>query len=86
MEGAVKRGVGILVSGALMLVAGHLASQWILDNIPTVNPSHSSMMSDTQYHMLDWSNQLTTLGQWGIVVLVIGGFVTVLDMVRHTQQ
>ncbi|HJU12892.1 MAG TPA: hypothetical protein VJ792_00355 [Candidatus Nitrosotalea sp.] len=80
-----KRGIWIMISGACMLLVGHFASQWILDSIPTINPSHSSMMSDAQYHMLDWSNQLSTISQWGIIILVIGGFVTAIDRARKPK-
>lgn len=80
-----KRGYGIMITGICMLVIGHLTAQWIIDGIPTINPSHSSMMADAQYHMLDWSNQLTTISQWGIIILVIGGFVTILDKVRRPR-
>lgn len=80
-----KRGAGIMISGVAMLVIGHFASQWIVDSIPAINPSHSSMMSDAQYHMLDWSNQLRTIGQWGIIILVIGIFVAAVDRMRSRR-
>ena len=80
-----KRGYGIIIAGVCMLVIGHFISQWIIDSIPTINPSHSSMMADAQYHMLDWSNQLNTISQWGIIVLVIGIFVSVLDKIRKPK-
>ncbi|MDE1764442.1 MAG: hypothetical protein KGH88_09425 [Thaumarchaeota archaeon] len=80
-----KRGYGIMVTGAGMLVIGRFLSQWIVNSIPTINPSHSSMMADAQYHMLSWSNQLDTISQWGIIVLVIGGFVTVLDRIKKPK-
>ncbi|MDE1765231.1 MAG: hypothetical protein KGI27_03035 [Thaumarchaeota archaeon] len=81
-----KRGYGIIIAGIGMLVIGHFISQWIVDGIPTINPSHSSMMADAQYHMLDWSNQLTTISQWGIIALVIGVFVTVLDRMKSQKS
>lgn len=81
-----KRGYGIIIAGVCMLVIGHFIAQWIIDSIPTINPSHSSMMEDAQYHMLDWSNQLTTISQWGIVVLVIGGFVVVIDKMKKPKN
>jgi hypothetical protein len=80
-----KRGYGILITGAGMLVIGRSLSQWIVNSIPTINQSHSSMMMDAQYHMLSWSNQLSTISQWGIIVLVIGVFVTVLDRMKKNQ-
>ncbi len=81
-----KRGYGIIIAGIGMLVIGHFISQWIVDNIPTINPAHSSMLADAEYHMLDWSNQLRTISQWGIVVLVIGIFVTILDKIKKPKS
>ena len=81
-----KRGYGIVIAGIGMLVIGHFISQWIVDSIPTINPSHSSMLADAEYHMLDWSNQLRTISQWGIVVLVIGIFVTILDKMKKPKS
>jgi hypothetical protein len=80
-----KRGYYILIAGAGMLVIGRFLSQWIVNSIPTINQSQSSMVN-AQYHMLSWSNQLSTISQWGIIVLVIGVFVTVLDRMKKTQD
>lgn len=68
-----------------MLVIGRFLSQWIVNSIPTINQSQSSMMN-AQYHMLSWSNQLSTISQWGIIVLAIGVFVTVLDKMKKNQD
>ncbi len=81
-----KRGYGIMIAGIGMLVIGHFISQWIISSIPTINPSHSSMLEDAQYHMLDWSNQLKTISQWGIIVAVIGVFVTILDRMKKQKS
>ena len=81
-----KRGYGIVIAGIGMLVIGHFISQWIVDSIPTINPSHSSMLADAEYHMLDWSNQLRTISQWGIVVLAIGVFVTIIDKIKKSKS
>ena len=80
-----KRGYGILIMGAGMLVIGRFLSQWIVNSIPTINQAHSSMIMDARYHMLSWSNQLSTISQWGIIVLVIGGFITALDRMKKNQ-
>lgn len=80
-----KRGYGILIAGAGMLIIGRFLSQWIVDSIPTINQAHSSTMIDAQYHMLSWSNQLSTISQWGVIVLVLGGFVTALDKMKKNQ-
>ncbi len=81
-----KRGYGITIAGIGMVVIGHYISQWIISSIPTINPSHSSMLEDAQYHMLDWSNQLKTISQWGIIVVVIGIFVTILDRIKKQKS
>ncbi|MGI0046739.1 MAG: hypothetical protein ACREBB_06075 [Nitrosotalea sp.] len=81
-----KLGYGILIAGVCMIIVGHFVSQWIINNIPTINPSHLSTMADAQYNMLDWSNQLITISQWGLVVLVIGGFVTILDRMKKPKS
>lgn len=75
----IKRGIGIMIAGAIMFFAGHFFSQLVLDLIPTINPANSSLMEDANYHMIFWSNQLTVTSQFGIIVLVIGGFVWGID-------
>lgn len=62
-----------------MLVGGHFLSQLVLDLIPTINPAHSSLITDTNYHMLALSNQLSTVSQFGIIVLVIGAIIFFTD-------
>ncbi|MGI0073751.1 MAG: hypothetical protein ACREA3_08065 [Nitrosotalea sp.] len=81
-----KRGYGILIAGVCMLIFGHFLSQWIIGSIPTINPSHSTMLSDAQYHMLSWSNQLSTISEVGIMVLIIGGFVLFIDHRKSKQN
>jgi hypothetical protein len=75
----IKRGTGIMIVGALMFLVGHFLSQLVLDSIPAVNPANSSLITDANYHMISWSNQLTIVSQFGILALVIGGFVFVID-------
>jgi len=81
-----KRGYGILIVGACMLVFGHFLSQWVVNSIPAINTSHSTMLSDAQYHMLSWSNQLSIISELGIIVLVIGGFVLFMDRRKSKQN
>lgn len=69
-----------------MLVIGHLLSQSITNNIPAINISRSSSLADKQYSMLHWSELFTYTSQWWVVVLVIGGFVTVLDMMKRLLE
>ena len=75
----ISRGIGILLSGVTMLIVGHFLSQLVLDLIPTINPANSSLITDTGYHMLSLSNQLSLISQFGIVVLVIGIIVFFAD-------
>jgi len=81
-----KRGYGILIAGACMLVFGHFLSQWIVNSIPAINPSHSTMLSDAQYHMISWSNQLSIISELGIIVLAIGGFAVFMDRRKPKQS
>ena len=80
----IKRGIGITLVGVGMFLAGHFLSQTVLDFIPTVNPANSSLIADTNYHMISISNQLTTVSQFGIIVLVIGAFVFFIDRKRSS--
>ena len=80
-----QRGYGILIAGVCMLGFGRFLSEWIVNSIPAINPSHSTMLSDAQYHMLSWSNQLSAISEAGIIVLVIGALVIFIDH-RKTRQ
>jgi len=68
-----------MIGGICMLVGGHFLSQLVLNSIPTINPAHSSLITDANYHMLSLSNQLSTVSQFGIIVLVIGAIVFATD-------
>ena len=81
-----QRGYGILIAGACMLVFGHFLSQWVVNSIPAINPSQSTMLSDAQYHMLSWSNQLSIISETGIIMLAIGVFVTFIDRRKSKQN
>lgn len=75
----ISRGIGILVTGIVMFLVGHFVSQIVLDLIPTINPANSSDIADANYHMLSISNQLSTISQFGIIVIVIGTMVFFID-------
>jgi hypothetical protein len=75
----VRRGALILIGGACMYFGGYFLSRLVIDLIPTINPANSSLIKDTEYHMLTLSNQLTIFSQFGIVVLVIGVIVLFSD-------
>ncbi|HJW20183.1 MAG TPA: hypothetical protein VJ571_06475 [Candidatus Nitrosotalea sp.] len=75
----ISRGVGILLAGIVMFLVGHFMSQIVLDLIPTINPANSSDITDANYHMLSISNQLSTISQFGIIVIVIGVIVFFAD-------
>ncbi len=74
-----QRGALILICGACMLFGGYFLSRLVIDLIPTINPANSSLITDTGYHMLSLSNQLSLVSQFGIVVLVIGVIVFFTD-------
>ena len=74
-----KRGIVIVIGGACMLIGGHFLSQIILDIMPTINPANSSLIADTNYHMMTLSNQLSTISQFGIIVLLIGAITFFID-------
>lgn len=75
----IKRGMGIALAGAGMLLVGHFLAQAVLNLIPTVNPANSSLIADANYHMLSISNQLSTISQFGIIVMAIGAIVFFID-------
>ncbi len=75
----IKRGIGILLAGVVMFLAGHFLAQLVLDLIPTINPANSSAIADANYHMLSISNQLSIISQFGIIVMVIGGIIFFVD-------
>jgi hypothetical protein len=77
-----NRGITIIIGGACLLIGGHFLSQMVLDAIPTSNPSHSSLIVDTNYHMISMSNKLSFASQVGIIVLVIGTIIFFSDKVK----
>ncbi|MGI0066328.1 MAG: hypothetical protein ACREA5_00445 [Nitrosotalea sp.] len=68
----ISRGIGILLAGICMFLVGHFLSQTVLNLIPTINLANSSVIADANYHMISISNQLSTISQFGIIVIVIG--------------
>jgi hypothetical protein len=81
-----NRGTAIVIGGICMLVGGHFLSQLVLDLIPTVNPAHSSLITDINYHMLALSNQLSAISQFGIIVLVVGAIIFFTDRRRSNNS
>lgn len=75
----IKRGAGIMIAGVAMIFVGHFLSQLVLNLAPAVNPSNSSLIADTNYHMISLSNQMSTVSQFGIIVAIIGAFVFFID-------
>lgn len=69
-----------------MLIGGYFLSQLVLDLIPTINPAHSSLITDTNYHMLSLSNQLSLISQFGIVVLVLGAIIFFVDRKKSNDS
>ncbi|HXU94850.1 MAG TPA: hypothetical protein VFP45_00280 [Candidatus Nitrosotalea sp.] len=83
-----KRSYAVLIGGFVLFVAGNFFGNSILNLIVTDNPSHSSLVTDTNYHLIWWSNSLLLLGKMGIIILVIGVFVFFTDRksTRKTNQ
>lgn len=83
-----KRSYAILIGGFVLFIAGNFFGNSILNLIVTDNPSHSSLITDANYHMIWWSNSLLLLGKIGIIILVIGVFVFFTDRksTRKTNQ
>jgi len=80
----INRGIGIVLAGAGMFLAGHFLSQLVLDLIPTINPANSSAIADANYHMLSISNQLSIISQFGLIVIVIGTIIFFTDRRKKT--
>ena len=74
-----QRSYAILLSGLALFIVGNFFGNAILNLIVTYNPSNSSLVADTNYHIIWWSNSLLLLGKIGIIILVIGIFVFFMD-------
>ena len=74
-----QRSYAIILSGVVLFIVGNFFGNSILNLIVTNNPSHSSLVTDTNYHMVWWSNSLLLLGKIGIIIFVIGIFVFFMD-------
>lgn len=83
-----KRSYVVLIGGFVLFVAGDFFGNSILNLIVIDNPSHSSLVTDTNYHLIWWSNSLLLLGKIGIIILVIGVFVFFMDRksIRKTNH
>ena len=75
-----------MIGGACMLIGGHFLSHLVLDLIPTINPAHSSLITDVNYHMLTLSNQLSLVSQFGIIVLLIGAITFFIDKKKSSNS
>lgn len=74
-----QRSYAILFIGLVLFILGNFFGNAILNLITTYNPSHSSLITDTNYHIIWWSNSLLLLGKIGIIILTIGVFVFFID-------
>ncbi|MDE1769624.1 MAG: hypothetical protein KGI28_03585 [Thaumarchaeota archaeon] len=74
-----QRSYAILLSGVILFIVGNFFGNSILNLIVTNNPTHSSLVADTNYHLVWWSNSLLLLGKIGIIIFVIGIFVFFID-------
>jgi hypothetical protein len=80
-----QRSYFILIGGFCLFVLGNYLGNSILDLIVTDNPAHSSLIKDTNYHLIWWSNSLLFLGKMGIIILVIGVFVFFSDRISKRK-
>ena len=74
-----QRSYAIILSGVVLFIVGNFFGNSILNIIVTNNPSHSSLVTDTNYHLVWWSNSLLSLGKIGIIIFVIGICVFFMD-------
>lgn len=83
-----QRSFAILLGGFVLFILGNVFGNAILNLIVEDNPSHSSLITDTNYHLIWWSNSLLLLGKIGIIILTIGVFVFFIDRKskRKTNQ
>jgi len=62
-----------------MLILGNLIGNGILNLVITFNPNQSSLIKDTNYHLVWWSNSFLIISKLGILVLLLGGLVFFID-------
>jgi len=62
-----------------MLILGNLIGNAILNLVITFNPNQSSLIKDTNYHLVWWSNSFLFISKLGILVLLLGGLVFFID-------
>jgi len=64
-----QRSYAILIGGFTMLILGNLIGNAILNLVITFNPNQSSLIKDTNYHLVWWSNSFLFISKLGILVL-----------------
>jgi len=74
-----QRSYAILIGGFTMLILGNLIGNAILNLVITFNPNQSSLIKDTNYHLVWWSNSFLFISKLGILVLLLGGLVFFID-------
>ena len=74
-----QRSYAILIGGFTMLILGNLIGNGILNLVITFNPNQSSLIKDTNYHLVWWSNSFLIISKLGILVLLLGGLVFFID-------
>lgn len=80
-----QRSYVILIGGLFLFLLGNYFGNSILNLIVIDNPAHSSLITDTNYHLIWWSNSLLFLGKIGIIILVIGVFVFASDRITRRK-
>lgn len=74
-----NRGYIALIIGAVMLILGYVFGKLIPDQIV---PTSTTNMTNTDQTLLSLSNIFSKIGQWGIVILVLGGFMYFIERMK----
>ena len=75
-----KLGYIVLIVGAIMLIVGNFLGNALVNSF-TINPNNSHLIADTNYDLISLSHSFLIISQWGIVILVLGGFVFFIDRI-----
>jgi len=78
----VKRSYVILIAGTVMLIVGNFLGNALVNSVFTTNPNNSHLIADTNYDLISLSHSFLIISQWGLVILVLGGFVFFIDRIK----
>jgi len=78
----VKRSYVIQIAGTVMLIVGNFLGNALVNSVFTTNPNNSHLIADTNYDLISLSHSFLIISQWGLVILVLGGFVFFIDRIK----